>query len=314
MGVNLGIPHASRLGVRYLPVHVQDLPGLPRFPMRTVRSSPSAHVSRAAPFLALGVMGAALTACAGGSPAPSGPVPATDAEWQALAAPRPTPVPGAPRIALAIMELTSAPAWTTGTAISPSLGLTELVAAGLLRRGDVRFVERRRFAAAADAEREGRARPRGAPVAGVSEGAELVATVVLAPLGGGQSALEIRLSDAATGAVRSSRRELVPSDADPVGLARQAVTGILAALGTQGRLPPWTDPSPAAAPSTFMPSGVPERAIAAFFAGLAAEEVWSWERARGAYQTAASSVGFVEAGAALARTARLRLGGTLGES
>ncbi|MEQ1857078.1 MAG: hypothetical protein ABL963_11425 [Longimicrobiales bacterium] len=282
--------------------------------MRTLPSTSRHHVPRAAALVTLGLIATTMSACAGGPGAPPAPVPATEAEWQALASPRPTSAPGAPRIALATVELTSALAWSTGSPVSASLGLTELVAAGLLRRADVRFVERRRFAAAADAERDGRARPRGAPAVGVSEGAEWVATVVLASLGAGQSALEIRLADAATGAVRTSRRELVPSDADPVGLARQAVAGILAALGSQGRLPEWTDPLPNAAPTTYRPSGASERAVEDFFAGLAAEEAWSWERARVAYQSAATSVGFVEAAAALARTARLRRGGTLGES
>jgi hypothetical protein len=141
-----------------------------------------------------------------------------------------------------------------------------------------------------------------------------VATVVWLPLAGEQSSLEVRLADAATGAVRGTRRVLLPGNADPVGLARQAVSGILAALRAIDRLPAWTDPDAAAAPLAFTPSGVPVRAVEDFLAGLAAEEVWAWERAREAYQSAAGSVGFAEAGAALARTARLRLGGTLGES
>lgn len=252
---------------------------------------------------------ASACATAGAPPPPS----ATEAGWRALATPRPARLPGAPRLALAAVELLASPSWSVDSAVPLSLGLTELVAAGLLRRADVRFVERRRFAAAADAERAGLARPRGAPAVGVSEGAELVATVVVAPLGA-QLALEIRLADAATGAVRTSRREVVPADADPVGLARQAVAGILAAAAALGRLPSWADPFPAAAPSTYARAPVPERAVASFLSGLAAEEVWSWERARAAYQAAAASGGFVEAETALARTARLRLGGTLGES
>jgi len=194
------------------------------------------------------------------------------------------------------------------------LGVTELVAAGLLRRADVRFVERRRFAAAADAERAGRARPPAAPPVGTSEGAELVATVVVAALNSQQTSIEVRLADAATGAVRASTRRLVPRDADPVALARQAVTGVLVAASTLGGLPSWDDPSPNAAPSTYAASGIPTVAVESFLAGLAAEETWAWERARIAYQAAAATGGFVEAEAALARTARLRNGGTLGES
>lgn len=258
--------------------------------------------------------GALIAGCAGGGGVASAPVPATELEWRALASPRPEPVTGAPRVALAGVELLTAPSWSAESPVSISLGITELVAAGLLRRADVRFVERRRFAAAADAERAGRARPRGAPAAGVSEGAELVATVVVGSLSESQWTVEVRLADAATGAVRATARSLVPSGADPVALARQAVRGILSALGETGRLPTWSDPFPAAAPTDFTPSGVSQSAFRDFLAGLAAEEVWAWERARVAYQSAAGRTGFVEAGAALARTARLRLGGTLGES
>jgi hypothetical protein len=145
-------------------------------------------------------------------------------------------------------------------------------------------------------------------------GAEFVATIVLAPLAGEQSTLEIRLADAASGAVRASRRVLVPRGGDAVGLARQAVAGILACLRDLDRLPDWTDPVPRAAPGAFIPSEIPTANVERFLAGLAAEESWSWERARAEYQSAARAPGFVEADAALARTARLRLGGTLGES
>lgn len=219
-----------------------------------------------------------------------------------------------PRVALSGVELVTSPPWPAAAPVAASLGVTELVAAGLLRRADVRFVERRRFAAAAEAERVGQPRPRGAPAAGVSEGAELVAAVVVAPLGSSQLTVEVRLADATTGAVRSSSRHLLPTQVDPVAVSRIAVRGILDALGTLGRLPPWNDPFPTAAPIDFVPSGVPESAVADFLAGLAAEEAWMWDRARVAYQAAARRVGFVEAGAAQARTARLRLGGTLGEN
>ena len=262
--------------------------------------------------LAAAVALASISACATAA-TPSTPV-ATEAEWQALASPRPTPVPGAPRLALTGVELLGAPPWSIDASVPLSLGISEIVVAGLLRRADVRFVERRRFADAVDAERGGATRPRGAPPAGVSEGAELVASLVWAPLPAGQASLEIRVADAATGVVRGSRRVVLPGAADPVALARQAVAGIVAALAELGRLPVWPDPVPAAAPSTFAPSGVPLRAVEEFFAGLAAEESWRWEAAREAYQSAAGRVGFVEAEAALARTARLRLGGTLGES
>jgi hypothetical protein len=268
----------------------------------------AACVSALAGTILLGGCASARGGAASGSP------PATEEEWRALAAPRPAPAPGAPRIALSGVQLLAEPAWSAGSSVPVALGVAELVAAGLLRRADVRFVERRRFSSAVEAERAGRPRPPGAPVAGVSEGAELVATVVVAPVTAEQWTVEVRLSDAATGEVRSSVRALVPPRPEPVALARQGVRGILGALDQLGRLPAWTDPAPAAAPAAYTPSGVPEGALRDFLAGLAAEESWAWERARASYRSAAASVGFVEAGAALARTARLRLGGTLGES
>lgn len=251
--------------------------------------------------------------CASGGPVVSSP-PATEAEWRTLAAPRPEPVPGAVRLSLTGVELVGDPGWSLAAPVPTSLAVSELVVAGLLRRADVRFVERRRFAAAAEAERSGTRRPAGAPAAGISAGAELVASVVWVPLAAGQASLEVRLADATRGEVVATRRVLLPSEADPVGVARQAVAALLASLDELGRRPAWTDPIAGAAPSSFVPSGVSPRALEDFAAGLAAEESWRWERAREAYQAAARSVGFFEASTALARTARLRLGGTLGEN
>lgn len=270
-------------------------------------------VARALTAVALAGLAAACSSAVG---APGGPTPApaaSEAEWRALATPRPTPLADAPRIALGDVTLLSTPRWSAGT-VSPTLGLAELIAAGLLRRADVRFVERRRFAAAAEAERTGAERPVGAPRAGVSLGAELVAHVVWAPVGGSSTSLEVRLVAAATGAVVVTRRALAPEDADPVGLARLAVGTVLAALGEAGRRPAWSDPVPGAAPEAFASSGIAPDAVADFHRGLAAEETWSWESARVAYTAAARARDFVEASAALARTARLRLGATLGES
>jgi hypothetical protein len=252
--------------------------------------------------------------CVGRSPVVGPPPPATEAEWRALAAPRPEPLPGAARLSLTGVELLADPPWSFAAPTPKDLALSELVVAGLLRRADVRFVERRRFAAAAEAERSGARRLAGAPPAGVSTGAELLASVVWVPLAAGQASLEVRLTDAARGGVVATRRVLLPRDADPVGVARQVVAALLASLGELGRLPAWSDPITGAAPSTFVPSGVSQRALEDFTVGLAAEESWRWEGAREAYQAAASSVGFFEASTALARTARLRLGGTLGEN
>jgi hypothetical protein len=218
------------------------------------------------------------------------------------------------RLSLTGVELLADPPWSLVTSVPKSLALSELVVAGLLRRADVRFVERRRFAVAAEAERSGARRPAGAPATGISEGAEILASIVWVPLAGGQASLEVRLANAARGDVVATRRVLLPSDAEPVGVARQAVAALLASLREMDRLPAWTDPIPGAAPSAYVASGVSPRALEDFSEGLAAEEAWRWENARAAYQSAASSVGFFEASTALARTARLRLGGTLGEN
>ncbi len=255
--------------------------------------------------------GAALLAGCGASTPGTNSV--SDAEWQALAVPRPTPLPGAVRLALAQVELLGEPAWPAEAGVPASLGVAELIAAGLLRRADVHYVERRRFSAAVEAERAGR-RPRGAPPAGVSPGAEISASVVWVPLGAGGGSLEVRLTDVASGRVVQTQRSLIPSDVEPVGVARAAVGTILRALGTVGRRPAWSDPLAGTAPDEYVASGVPSRALASFATGIGAEERWRWEAARAAYQAAAASGGFFEAEAALARTARLRLGGTLGES
>jgi hypothetical protein len=178
----------------------------------------------------------------------------------------------------------------------------------------VNFVERRRFAAEAEAEREGRRRRPGAPAVGVSPGAEVTARAIWLPFGTDQAVLEVRLTGAATAAVIGSHRVMVPADADLVGTARALTGAVLVALEEAGRLPRWDDPFPEAASATYRPSGLPDEAVERFLRGLAAEELWNWEGARRSYEAAAATAGFVEAEAALARTARLHNGGTLGES
>ncbi|NJD18978.1 MAG: hypothetical protein FIA95_06815 [Gemmatimonadetes bacterium] len=192
--------------------------------------------------------------------------------------------------------------------------MSELVAAGLLRRRDVQYVERRRFAAAAEAERRGAARPEGAPPAGVSPGAQYVLTATWASVGLDSAFVDLRLADAQSGAVAASWRGATAPDADPVAVARRIVSGTLSALGSLGARPARQDPVEGAAPAAYRPSGVSAAALASFFQGLAAEESWSWERARAGYQSALAGAGpsFLEAAAALARTARLRNGGALG--
>ena len=87
------------------------------------------------------------------------------------------------------------------------------------------------------------------------------------------------------------------------------VRGILEVLDGLNRRPAGDDPES----NVRDPGRVAPDAVANFLRGLAFEERWRWEDARAAYQAAVGG-GFPEAEAALARTARLRLGGTLAES
>ena len=270
---------------------------------------------RARSMLAWAGVALLSTSCAspGSAPAPAS-APATEAEWRALALPRPEPLQGAPRVTFAGLELNGPSPWSYTAPVSAELGVSELVAAGLLRRPDLAFVERRRFTVEAEAERLGRPRRPGAPPLGVSPGSELTSRAIWLPLGAGQAVLEVRLTSAATSAIVGSHRVAVPADPDMVGTARAIVGATLVALAEMGRLPTWTDPVPQAAPRTYASSGIPSEAVERFLRGLAAEELWNWEEARRSYEAAAATAGFVEAEAALARTARLRTGGTLGES
>jgi hypothetical protein len=197
-----------------------------------------------------------------------------------------------------------------------NLGVSALVAAGLLQRQDVNFVERRRFAAAAEAERRGRPRAPGAPPVGESVGAEFILSATWSSLGLDSAYLDVRLSNAETGDVVGKRRVATPNDADPTSIARTVVGSLLTILGDLDRRPAWNDPMPASAPPAYRPSGVPTVAVNDFLRGLASEDRWSWDSARAGYEAAlqAAGQGFFEASAALARTARLRLGGTLGAS
>ena len=97
-----------------------------------------------------------LSACSGGSGPAATPAPAdaSEAEWQALATPRPESLAGAARVSVSEITLLGDP-WDLEGATDISLGISELIVTGLLRRADVNLVERRRFAAAAEAERRG---------------------------------------------------------------------------------------------------------------------------------------------------------------
>jgi TolB-like protein len=254
---------------------------------------------------------AVLWGCAGGGPAPSTATIAAENVWSSLNRPRPEPLAGAPRVSVSeIVVLTTS--WEGAEGISTSLGLQELVAAGLLRRRDVNYVERRRFSAAVERERRGLPPPRNAPAAGTSSGAEYLLTGAWAA-SGDSATLALRLVDAESGEVRSTWRASTPSNADPASVARRTVASLLSELEALGRLPAWSDPLAEAAPTAYAASGIPLSAARAFFSGLAAEERFDWEGARRGYQMAQElSAGFFEADAALARVARLRAGGTLG--
>ena len=272
--------------------------------------------------LALLLPSLALAGCGGGggggsaggaSPAPAR---ASDAEWVALAAPRPKPLEGAARVSVGEVRILGTPSWGATEGVEAGLGVAELVSAGLLRRRDVHFVERRRFASAVEAERRGLARGEGAPAPGISPGAQYILSATWASIGLDSASVDLRLSDAQSGSVVATWRGATAPDADPVSVARRVLSGTLAALDRIGVRPSWQDPIEGAAPAGYRPSGVPAAAVASFFRGLAAEETWSWERARAGYQDALTAGGasFAEAAAALARTARLRNGGTLGAS
>lgn len=261
------------------------------------------------------VVGAATTvgsACAGsGRVGPAADV-ATDDEWRALRVARPTPLPDAARVTVLGMEFLGSFPWTAPSTVRADLGVAELAVAGLLRRRDVHFVERRRFSAAAEAARRGVRLAPGAPPPGVSQSAEFATTAVWIPLGTGQAAVEVRLVTMETGAIAGATRVLIADDADPVTLARAVVDGVLDVLGDLDRLPSWDDPL------RLLDGASRQRVSAAslrsFLSGLASEEIWDWEGARRGYQAAAADPAFHEASTTLARTARLRLGGTLAES
>jgi len=238
-----------------------------------------------------------------------------DAQWQALATPRPAPLDDAPRVSIGSVDLAGVDFAGTASISSASgdVAVLELIGAGLLRRRDVHFVERRRFLAAEAAERQGLPRPPDAAPLGVSAPAELVAEISWLRLGG-TSVAEIRLVDPTSGGVTSSERVNVPADAGPVGFARRVTGALLSQIERVRDLPAWSDPVSNSA--EWLTGAIPTAAFEAFRNGTAAEDLSRWEEARRAYQSASRLAGveFVEAEVALARTARLRNGGTLGGS
>lgn len=276
-----------------------------------------AHTTTGRRRLASTLLTGAVVVLAGGCAASSGPgdplaTPgaATDEEWRSLARERPAPLEGAARITVSSVTLTGEYGWGMPGTVRPELGIAEIATAGLLRRRDVDFVERRRFSAAAEAEREGRARRPGQPPAGVSRSVDFAVSAVWLPTGS-TSSVEVRLTRLETGDVVGATRVSLEDQPDPVTLARAVVDGAMTVLDEIGRRPAWTDSLSVNATAA---SRVSDRAQRAFFQGLAAEERWNWEGARRGYESASADPAFHEASTALARAARLRLGGTLAAS
>lgn len=285
--------------------------------IRTLHHSERTGVFRLSGWGALALLTLPLLqACAGGgtTATPTISAPTTpESVWDALNQPRPEPLPDAVRITVSEILLLNDP-WGIESPVAAALGIQELISAGLIRRQDVEFVERRRFSQAAEMERRGQSRPRGAPEVGVSPGAELVLMGSWAAASADSAYLDFRLTRAETGEVVTAFRRSTPIEADPTALARRVIAGLLDALEEMGSLPAWKDPSPHWAPEGYHESGISLSAVAAFFSGVAEEDRYDWESARAAYQEALDEggSGFPEAGVALARVARLRSGGTLG--
>lgn len=126
---------------------------------------------------------------------------AEEAEWRELATARVAPLTGAVRVSVGQMLLVDESPRGLDAPPGAVIGLSELVAVGLLGRPDVRFVEQRRFAAAVDAERRGESRPPRAPRAGVSPGEEFILSATLASFGAATAYLEGRLTNPASGRV-----------------------------------------------------------------------------------------------------------------
>jgi hypothetical protein len=252
--------------------------------------------------------------CVGAGPATGvGTGPTPESVWEALNQPRPEPLEGAARVSVEELRLALDP-WSLQGPVPAALGVQELASAGLLGRRDIEYVERRRFSAAAEKERRGEPRPRGAPPVGVSPGSEYILSASWVPVSANSGSLELRLLQAETGALAATARRVTPASPDPVALARSMVSGLLEALEGLGRLPPWPDPFPEGAPREYVATDYPVEAVTAFFRGVAAEDRYDWEGARRAYQEAldAAGPGFREARPVLSRVARLRAGGTLG--
>lgn len=275
------------------------------------------HPRRAGRVLLLALLAVAPGACASAGGAASGAE--SMGGWAGLVQPRPEPLDGAAAVALGDLTFLPAAPFDTPPPLTPGTAVMELLAAGLLQRRDIRFVERRRFAAAAERARTGQPAMPGQPPLGTSRSAEYVLQAVWAR-SGARGRLDVRLTDPASGRVVEAWRTETPASPGAVGLARAMADGLAAALHGLGRLPSWDDPVQRRvdleAGAAYSDDGVPPGAVGAFLEGIAAEDGFEWDAARRAYERAMRAGGdaFPEARAALARAARLRAGGTLAES
>ncbi len=255
----------------------------------------------------------ALFAACGGGPSVGTPAPATDTEWRALRTPAPRALPGAPSVTVLDVTVTGGWAGEVPSGTTLSIGVSELVTAGLMRRQDIDFVERRRFTPAAEAERQGRARPASAPPPGVSRSVDFAVQAAWLAATPGRSSAEVQLVNPTTGVVVGGTRREFDGPVDPVTLGRAIVSAVVELVDAETDRPEWSDPMPPVM-NAGGPSGVADRAVTSLLAAVAAEDRWQWEAARRGYQAAAADPDFFEAGILLGRTARLRLGGTLAEN
>ncbi len=232
-----------------------------------------------------------------------------EAAWAALATPRPTPAAEAPRIT--VIDGVAAMARWTGLGDEPGFALAELVAAGLLERTDLHFVERRRFGPAARAAQLGESPAADQPPIGSSPAPQWGVTVAFTRAGDAARA-DLTLTDFATSEVRDAWSFPLPAEADPVGVARVAIRSLadrLAALDDGDAPATWTE-------TPWTESGVEPAAVAYLLRGVRAGDRWDWDAAGRDYRSALSAAqgDFPEAEAALRRAARLRAGGTLAGS
>lgn len=271
---------------------------------RTRRPSPHGFPGRLA--CALTVLAAA--ACRGGGGVDTGMAPAglSPVDWSAISQVRPEVAPGAPVLTIAPFR----------GSIPDSVGViaSELVLARFLHRTDVQVVERRRFTRAVDRIRRGLPAPDGAPEPGVTPSAGWRVATTVASVPGGNARLTVQLVETATNRVAEARDVEAGSDRGVLEVSRVAGDLLLEMLAGLELLPEDAPPPEPWARADGVNRA--EEATRLFALGVAAEDRWDWEASGSAYRTALAvgGPGFTEAAQALARVARLRAGGTLGQS